>query len=318
METVSIIVPVYNVGKWLPQCIGSILCQSFRDFRLYLVDDGSTDGSGEICDCYAARDSRVTVIHRVNGGVSAARNAGLDVAAGEYVTFCDGDDFWEPEHLAALLSAAEGVDMVSCNYTCVMENGQFHHRTGYAAAFLDMERMEDRAAYMLEDVLSGRTGWAVWARLFRREAIREVRFCQCCENYGEDLLFVLEAALHCRRVRGSEEAHYRYRLRPGSAMAAAREKPMLEARAAGAGWLWQRLADLGPARDAIAWEILRPGLEAIPAARLPAALQALPNRDWVEERLRRVRHSPLARFCVHQNLLRYRMERWLKKYFNFH
>lgn len=89
---VSIIVPVYNVEKYLPECIDSILAQTFTDFELLLIDDGSPDNSGKICDEYAARDSRIRVFHKVNGGVSSARNMGLDNAKGEWITFVDSDD----------------------------------------------------------------------------------------------------------------------------------------------------------------------------------------------------------------------------------
>lgn len=90
---ISVIVPVYNVEKWLHRCVDSILAQTFTDFELLLIDDGSTDASGAICDEYAQRDSRIRVFHKPNGGVSSARNLGLDNAQGEWITFCDSDDY---------------------------------------------------------------------------------------------------------------------------------------------------------------------------------------------------------------------------------
>ena len=93
----SIIVPVYNVGSFLPKCINSIISQTFTDFELILVDDGSTDNSVEICDAAAKKDSRVRVIHKENGGVVSARKAGLSVAVGKYAGYVDGDD-WIDEH----------------------------------------------------------------------------------------------------------------------------------------------------------------------------------------------------------------------------
>ena len=104
---VSIIVPAYNCIKSLEYCVRSILCQSCADFELILVDDGSSDGSGELCDTLAAKDDRIRVIHKPNGGVSSARNAGIAAAAGEYITFCDSDDYLEPDYLATLLKTAE-------------------------------------------------------------------------------------------------------------------------------------------------------------------------------------------------------------------
>ena len=92
MPKLSVIVPVYNVKKYLIECLNSILSQTFTDFELILVNDGSTDNCGEICDKYASQDSRVVVIHKENGGLSSARNAGLFVSKGKYVAFIDSDD----------------------------------------------------------------------------------------------------------------------------------------------------------------------------------------------------------------------------------
>jgi glycosyltransferase involved in cell wall biosynthesis len=106
MPAISVIVPVYNVEKYIQQCVDSILAQTFKDFELILVDDGSSDLSGAICNEYAAMDSRVSVIHKKNGGVSSARNAGLDVATGKYIMFCDSDDWTEPFWLEMLYKKA--------------------------------------------------------------------------------------------------------------------------------------------------------------------------------------------------------------------
>ena len=96
MDLISIIVPVYNTEKYLDRCIQSILSQTYTDFELLLIDDGSTDSSGVICDKYAEQDSRVRVFHKENGGVSSARNIGLDNANGVWITFCDSDDWVYP------------------------------------------------------------------------------------------------------------------------------------------------------------------------------------------------------------------------------
>ena len=93
MCEVSIIVPIYNVEKYLPRCIESILAQTFTDFELILVDDGSPDRCGEICDYYKKKDKRVKVIHKENGGLSSARNAGINIAIGDYIGFVDSDDY---------------------------------------------------------------------------------------------------------------------------------------------------------------------------------------------------------------------------------
>lgn len=122
---ISIIVPVYNLERYLPKCIDSILSQTFTDFELILVNDGSTDKSGNICDKYARQDIRVKVIHKENGGVASSRNAGLDIARGEYVGFVDNDDYVN-EHMFEILYNHANMfasDIVICDYIEVNQEG---------------------------------------------------------------------------------------------------------------------------------------------------------------------------------------------------
>ena len=125
--TVSVIVPVYKVEKYLPECIDSILAQTFTDFELILVDDGSPDNSGKICDDYATRDSRIRVFHKENGGVSSARNLGLDNARGEWIAFVDGDDWVGERYLEHLLEAIEG-------FSCFVVSGWQRWKGGVRTA----------------------------------------------------------------------------------------------------------------------------------------------------------------------------------------
>ena len=112
---ISVIVPVYNTEKYLPRCIDSILAQTFTDFELLLIDDGSTDNSGRICGEYALKDKRIKVVHKENGGVSRARNLGIDNAQGEYLSFIDSDDYIRPTMYSELIAIADkyNVDLVS-------------------------------------------------------------------------------------------------------------------------------------------------------------------------------------------------------------
>lgn len=124
--TVSVIIPVYNAQKYLDQCIRSVLDQTFTDFEIILVDDGSTDDSGEICDRYGRQDSRVKVFHKPNGGSSSARNIALSEARGSYIIFLDSDDYWYvDDSLETLLNVAlrENADIVRGEYKAVDENG---------------------------------------------------------------------------------------------------------------------------------------------------------------------------------------------------
>lgn len=121
----SIIVPVYDVERYLPKCIDSILAQTFTDFELILVEDGSPDNCPALCDAAAAKDARIRVIHQKNGGLSAARNAGLDAARGEWIGFVDSDDYIAPEMYEALYKAVQstGADLALCDYAEVDETG---------------------------------------------------------------------------------------------------------------------------------------------------------------------------------------------------
>ena len=121
----SIIVPVYKVENYLQKCIDSILAQTFTDFELILVEDGSPDGCPALCDAAAAKDARIRVLHQKNGGLSAARNAGLDVARGEWIGFVDSDDYIAPEMYETLYKAVQstGADLALCDYAEVDEAG---------------------------------------------------------------------------------------------------------------------------------------------------------------------------------------------------
>lgn len=123
MCRVSVIVPVYQVEAYLARCLDSLLAQTFEDFELILVNDGTRDGCPEIMNAYAAKDARIRILHKENGGLSSARNAGLDVAQGEYVAFVDSDDYVAPALLEDTVRAAEqsGADLVLFNYQLVVD-----------------------------------------------------------------------------------------------------------------------------------------------------------------------------------------------------
>ena len=184
MSKLSIIVPIYNVEKYLLRCLDSIAAQTCRAFEAILIDDGSPDGCGRICDEYAAKDPRFTVIHQENRGVSAARNAGLRAAKGEYVGFVDPDDFIDPGMFAALLEAAAqtGAEIVCGNWETVHDDGRTCvHRLGRA---LPAQMPAEEFARHVFDVPRS-IGGAVWNKLFRREILREpfqpdVTVCEDC------------------------------------------------------------------------------------------------------------------------------------------
>ena len=227
---VSVIVPVYGVEAYLDRCVESILGQSFRDLEVILVDDGSPDGCPRLCDAWREKDPRVKVIHKKNGGVSSARNAGLEAAAGRWITFCDSDDGYEPQWLEKLMEAAgPEVDVVAAGHRKCFEDGHTEimaHETGV----FPLDTQEQRLRYCIDMVLTDRHAWEIWSRLFRGSIIREqgLRFCETCGNFAEDLGFVLNFSLYTRQVVCIPETGYRYTLREGSMMASSARKPKLD------------------------------------------------------------------------------------------
>ena len=160
METpnVSVIVPVYNAGNYLEQCIDSVLCQTYSDFEILLVDDGSTDGSGEICDRYGRQDRRVRVFHKPNGGSSAARNLALSEARGSYIIFLDSDDYWYVDDcLETLLNVAlrENADIVRGEYKAVDESGIDLFEREFSKKKKELSYKTISAAEFLMDIMRG-------------------------------------------------------------------------------------------------------------------------------------------------------------------
>lgn len=213
-EMISVIVPVYNVAEYLGECIDSILAQTYRDLELILVDDGSTDGSGGICDEYAAKDKRVRVIHRPNGGVSCARNTGLDSCTGELIGFVDADDWLDLrmyEKLARCLNENKA-DAAMCGFVDYphgkpVKKGLYSVLPcDYAGAVYQMMRHN---GYFTSP----------WAKLFRRDLLflsgGPIRYDPALA-YSEDEVWLLEVLRNCRRTAFLPEPLYYWRPREGS------------------------------------------------------------------------------------------------------
>ena len=217
MPKLSVIVPVYKAEQYLRQCVESILKQRFSDLELLLVDDGSPDGSGAMCDAFAAEDPRVRVIHKENGGVSTARNAGLDAAQGDYVTFVDSDDYIDAGMYEIMM--AEGTDLVLCD--CMKEYPDrselyTHNIRGGRYSREQMEREYFPHLLMMENVEYPAT-ISNCLMLFRRELAEGIRY-PVGVRYSEDLLFgarILYRARSFCYLRG--QALYHYRMNPQSA-----------------------------------------------------------------------------------------------------
>lgn len=204
---ISIIVPVYNAELTIQRCIDSICTQTFSDYELILINDGSCDSSGDICDKYAESDSRIVVIHKENEGVSSARNAGLKYARGEWVTFVDADDEVAPCYLDNLISnGADGVDLVISYSTIVDQNGQIVTIENYPSETVS----NDTFSVMFEKYdMNWHT--APWSKLFRRSLIADnnLRFCEQM-HIGEDALFLYSYFLVSKQIKIVGNADYLY------------------------------------------------------------------------------------------------------------
>lgn len=188
--TVSVIIPIYNVEKYLRACVDSVLGQTYQDLQIILVDDGSTDQSGKLCDVYAQKDERVKVIHQANSGPSAARNNGIRHARGKYIIFVDADDQLFPLSLQYMVDciAKTGAEIVFGGYLDRSPYGEFE--------IYEFNSEVDTKDKLITAVTSG-TGGVLWAKLFRKDIIAENRIQLNNEvHFSEDMLFVLEYIQH--------------------------------------------------------------------------------------------------------------------------
>ncbi len=225
MSFISIIIPVYNTKHYLPRCIESVLNQSFSDFELLLIDDGSTDGSGEICDSYSKKDSRIRVFHKENGGVSSARNLGLDNAKGEWIYCVDSDDELLPDGLKTLVACiGDNVDIVLAGYETYDENGDLAYSVPDRIDII-LNKTESLSTLYESHALFYSFLPYLWIRLLRRKIIEDkrIRFdTEICNK--EDTLFL--AQYICRSsglTRFTTTPVYRYNIRSDSAMGAWRK-----------------------------------------------------------------------------------------------
>lgn len=207
MPFLSIIVPVYGVEKYLANCLDSILAQQFTDYECILVDDGSPDGSGAICDAYRARDDRFIVVHKQNGGVVSARNAGIDMARGTYLGFVDADDAILEEHFQLLTDAARAndADMVLAGYCVEEENGTCTRcpESMPEGTFSGAEMEQTFFPRFFPNGTNQDTAMipSLWSALFRRELL--TAYCERIPDqvrYGEDWALKTLCVLHAGTV----------------------------------------------------------------------------------------------------------------------
>lgn len=213
---ISIIVPVYKVEKFLPKCIESILNQTYSEFELILVDDGSPDSCPQICDEYAKRDKRIVVIHQKNSGVSVARNAGLDIARGQYIGFVDPDDFIALNMYEKMVQAIENseAEMIICGYDYYDENYNIDGKRLYekrSNEIINQKELMKRMSDMPPTIRHG-----VVNKLFKSSLLRRIRFVNELHS-SEDVMFLNEYIKLVNKIEIVHEPLYRNLVRKGSA-----------------------------------------------------------------------------------------------------
>lgn len=206
---ISIIVPVYNVESYLCRCLDSILNQTYNNIEIILVDDGSTDRSGEICDAYKEKDSRISVIHKLNGGLSSARNCGLEIAKGEYIGFVDSDDYIASDMYALLHSyMRDDVDIVSCRMARINKEG--HIKIYGVSKIIRLDNVQ-----ALKEMLHVRhLSISSCDKLYKKEVLKGIRFP--VGRTAEDLPFVYNVVKNCRNVINIGACKYYYCYREDS------------------------------------------------------------------------------------------------------
>ena len=220
MPSISVIVPVYQAEAYLEGCIESVQSQTFTDWELILIDDGSRDASSAICDRCAAEDVRIKVFHKPNGGVSTARNLGLEKATGDYIAFLDADDRFVPRTLETLWSLRQqaGADSAGCAHTNLWPNGSEATELLLPEGVYDAQGIREKIVYPLlgdrlaQPVFNG----FIWRFLFSAEIIRSANIT--FEGaYLEDELFLMEYFCNAHCLAVTEQPLYRYLLNPNSA-----------------------------------------------------------------------------------------------------
>ena len=207
---ISVIIPVYNTAPYLDRCVQSVIDQLYQDWECILVDDGSTDDSGPLCDKWAVNDSRIKVIHQANQGVSVARNHGIEASSGEYIAFIDSDDWVEPNYLSAMIIQTTGTDIVVSGQIREYEDG---HTIIYKPDTNDKFIISSEEAAKFNNLNIKSLLYAPHEKLFRIDIIKRnnLSFQVGC-SYGEDLQFVYSYLEFVNIIGTIDQALYHYRM----------------------------------------------------------------------------------------------------------
>lgn len=253
----SVIVPIYKVEKYLKKCIDSILSQTFTDFELILVDDGSPDMCPDMCDAYAARDQRVRVIHKVNGGLVAARNTGVLMAKGEYICYVDGDDWVDHRLLETVYR--QGLencdpDMVIYGFSRVFNDRTEEYMDDLPEGLYTKEQLTNQVyPYMMYDnrkpFCSGLIFPVAWNKIYRREFLQKHYCIEERIRMGEDNAFVYECVWHAQQIYICNEVLYFYNQLNAGSMIHSYDKGRFENNQYLFSYIQTRLGGINPILD---------------------------------------------------------------------
>lgn len=216
MDKISIIVPIYNVEKYLEKCIYSIINQTYKNLEIILVDDGSTDNCYRICDDFQKKDKRVIVLHKKNGGLSDARNAGLQLATGELIGFVDGDDYIRNDMYEQMYKCMKNkkVDIVECK--CINVRNEKEEEVNDSSKTYLYDGKAALKLMMSSKKKIQKPRLSVWSKLFKREVIERLKFP--VGKVHEDIVFEAKAFLNAKKVCILDKQLYCYNIREGSIM----------------------------------------------------------------------------------------------------
>ena len=223
----SVIIPVYNVKEYLDDCLRTIIAQTLQDIEIILVDDGSSDGSSEICDGFAAKDCRIKVVHQENQGAGMARNAGLEIATGEYVTFVDGDDCLDVTAFGYMIDVikANDLDALRISYNKFKDGGNLTNSNSTSHVDIYTEKEDIRLIQMSlfsrpynKSIRDINLGGAPWGIVIKADIIKNnnIRFMSEREIISEDYIFNYECLNYINRIGKSYKTLYHYRITPNS------------------------------------------------------------------------------------------------------
>lgn len=216
MKKVSIVIPVYNIEQYLPRCLDSVISQTYTNLEIILVDDGSTDSSGRICDEYAEKDKRIVVIHKCNSGVSATRNEGVNQSTGDYIVFIDGDDYVSYQMVEKLYGAIEkkNTPMSCCAFFQDKDGAIEELFCDYPGEIIEADEMSSNffSESFIKNIM-----YPPWNKMFRADLVKRIPF-RIDLRIGEDLLFCFQVVAEAGAMAVVPEPLYYYRIRQNSAM----------------------------------------------------------------------------------------------------